>query len=72
MDLEKRPIGNTPKDSSGDKPGKGNDMSRTHAHGQRSANPGWANGLRQLYDTVVEEPLPDQFKDLLSKLDNKD
>ena len=35
-------------------------------------NPEWANGLRKLYDSVVEEPLPDQFKDLLSKLDAKD
>ena len=34
-------------------------------------SPGWANGLRQLYDSVVEEPLPDNFKDLLSKLDKK-
>lgn len=33
--------------------------------------PGWANGLRQLYDSVVDEPLPDTFKDLLSKLDSK-
>ncbi|WJY20042.1 NepR family anti-sigma factor [Alteriqipengyuania flavescens] len=31
--------------------------------------PGWANGLRQLYDSVVEEDLPDSLKDLLSKLD---
>lgn len=35
-------------------------------------NPQWANGLRQLYDSVVDEPLPDMFKDLLSKLDAKD
>jgi len=34
-------------------------------------SPGWASGLRQLYDSVVDEPLPDQFKDLLSKLDAK-
>ncbi|AKM06153.1 NepR family anti-sigma factor [Pelagerythrobacter marensis] len=34
-------------------------------------NPGWADGLRQLYDSVVEEPLPDSFKELLSKLDDK-
>ena len=33
--------------------------------------PEWANGLRQLYDSVVDEPLPDSFKDLLSKLDEK-
>ena len=31
--------------------------------------PEWANGLRQLYDSVVEEPIPDSFSDLLSKLD---
>lgn len=33
--------------------------------------PEWANGLRQLYDSVVDEPLPDSFKDLLSKLDDQ-
>ena len=26
--------------------------------------------MKQLYDQVVEEPLPDAFKDLLSKLDD--
>ncbi len=31
--------------------------------------PGWADGLRKLYDSVVDEPIPDSFKDLLSKLD---
>ena len=30
----------------------------------------WASGLKQLYDSVVEEPLPDSFKDLLAKLDS--
>jgi len=34
--------------------------------------PDWAAGLRQLYDSVVEEPLPDSFSDLLSKLDSED
>lgn len=34
--------------------------------------PDWANGLRRLYDSVVEEDLPDSFKDLLSQLDSKD
>ncbi|QFT78897.1 NepR family anti-sigma factor [Erythrobacter sp. THAF29] len=34
--------------------------------------PGWANGLRQLYDAVVDEPLPDSFKDLLAQLDDGD
>lgn len=31
--------------------------------------PDWANGLKDLYDSVVDEPLPDSFKDLLDKLD---
>ncbi|WP_230292114.1 NepR family anti-sigma factor [Croceicoccus sp. Ery5] len=34
--------------------------------------PDWATGLRQLYDSVVEEPLPDSFSDLLSKFDEED
>ncbi len=34
--------------------------------------PEWASGLKQLYDSVIEEPIPDAFKDLLSKLDNGD
>ncbi len=36
---------------------------------QSPSGPGWASGLRQLYDAVVEEPLPDSFADLLKKLD---
>ena len=35
-------------------------------------DPEWANGLRKLYDSVVDEPLPDSFKDLLEQLDTKD
>lgn len=31
--------------------------------------PGWAEGLRQLYNSVLKEPLPDSFDDLLKKLD---
>jgi hypothetical protein len=31
--------------------------------------PGWASGLKQLYDSVVDEDLPDTFRDLLSQLD---
>ncbi len=33
--------------------------------------PEWAKGLKRLYDSVVEEPLPDSFKDLLSRLDEQ-
>ena len=31
--------------------------------------PEWADGLKQLYDSVVEEALPDSFKDLLDRLE---
>ena len=34
--------------------------------------PGWTAGLRQLYDEVVEEDLPDSFQDLLNKLDDSE
>ncbi len=36
---------------------------------RRRNKPGWADGLRKLYDSVVDEPLPDSFEDLLKKLD---
>lgn len=34
--------------------------------------PPWADGLKQLYDSVVDEPLPDSFMDLLAQLDDAD
>jgi hypothetical protein len=34
--------------------------------------PEWADGLKQLYDSVVEEDLPDSFKNLLARLDEID
>lgn len=40
--------------------------------GSAADRPDWANGLRQLYDAVVDEPLPDSFRDLLDQLDSKD
>ena len=33
------------------------------------AKPVWAEGLRRMYDEVVDEKLPDDFLDLLKKLD---
>ncbi|MGY6551226.1 MAG: NepR family anti-sigma factor [Erythrobacter sp.] len=36
------------------------------------SSPEWADSLKQLYDAVVEEQLPDQFLDLLAKLDEQD
>ena len=38
----------------------------------KEKDPDWANGLKKLYDSVVEEPLPDSFQDLLDQLDAKD
>ena len=37
---------------------------------ERQSNPEWTDGLRELYDSVVDEPIPDSFMDLLSKLDS--
>ena len=35
-------------------------------------DPQWAEGLKRLYDSVVDEPLPDSFMRLLSELDDAD
>ena len=39
------------------------------AAGKKGHDPDWATGLKQLYDSVVDEPLPNSFKDLLARLD---
>lgn len=36
----------------------------------KQKSPEWAAGLRRLYDSVVDEPLPDSFAELLDKLDD--
>ena len=33
--------------------------------------PEWAEGLKRLYDAVLDEPMPESFKDLLAKLDDE-
>jgi hypothetical protein len=38
---------------------------------QAGKAPEWTHSLRQLYDSVVDEPLPDSFKTLLEKLDKR-
>jgi hypothetical protein len=40
--------------------------------GAKPRDPEWTAGLKRLYDSVVEEPIPDSFKDLLKKLDSAD
>ncbi|MEO6386928.1 MAG: NepR family anti-sigma factor [Croceibacterium sp.] len=46
------------------KPAKGK------APGTKRDGADWTSGLKQLYDSVVDEPIPDAFKDLLAKLDS--
>jgi hypothetical protein len=40
-----------------------------HRKGAKPRPPEWAEGLKRLYDSVLEEPLPDSFAQLLDKLD---
>ena len=54
----------------GDTPFKGRPALRSVPF--KAREPGWANGLRQLYNSVLHEPLPDSFDDLLKKLDKDD
>lgn len=49
---------------------RGNEIAAGAA--EESAPPAWSDGLKQLYDNIVDEPLPDAFMDLLSKLDEGD
>ncbi|MGB3797474.1 MAG: NepR family anti-sigma factor [Alteraurantiacibacter sp.] len=35
----------------------------------KAKDPEWAGGLKKLYNSVVDEPLPDSFTNLLSQLD---
>lgn len=37
--------------------------------GKEGEAPDWAEGLKRMYDSVVDEPLPDSFMELLSRLD---
>ncbi|QZH76645.1 MAG: hypothetical protein JY451_08090 [Erythrobacter sp.] len=38
----------------------------------KDSEPEWTSGLKRLYDSVLDEPLPDTFKALLSKLDENE
>lgn len=57
------------RDGAGKGPSLPPDVRRVTSGGEE---PGWASGLRKLYNSVVEEPLPDSFKDLLKKLDDSE
>ncbi|MDE1467161.1 NepR family anti-sigma factor [Aurantiacibacter sp. D1-12] len=43
-----------------------------NADAPKQDGPEWTSGLKRLYDSVLDEPLPDSFKDLLSKLDENE
>lgn len=47
-----------------------NNIGPNRSSRDRQKSPDWASGLRRLYDSVVEEPLPDSFAELLDKLDD--
>ena len=42
---------------------------RENAEKIKARDPEWAGGLKKLYNSVVDEPLPDSFTNLLSQLD---
>ena len=48
------------------------DVAMERQERRRQPSPDWASGLRRLYDSVVEEPLPDAFAKLLDDLDSAD
>ena len=58
---KKRGAGGT--DSGGGKGGAGK------GGGRRARNSNWGRVLRTAYDDTLREPVPDDFRDLLGKLD---
>lgn len=44
---------------------------QTVQHDGQQDGPDWASGLKQLYNSVVDEPLPDSFTNLLAQLDGE-
>lgn len=48
------------------------DASASDAGTKSDDGPAWTSGLKQLYNSVVDEPLPDAFKDLLAQFDESD
>lgn len=43
--------------------------SKTPRSGDKRRKPVWAENLKRMYDEVVDESLPDDFVNLLKKLD---
>lgn len=52
-------------------PGKDDStMGESEQSKKRGAKPAWADGLKKLYDSVVDEPLPSDLENLLAQLDS--
>ena len=54
------------------KPSKQDDVLASQTASDKSGaqtEPDWADGLKRLYDSVLDEPLPPSFEELLAKLD---
>jgi len=45
---------------------------QTNTAAEHPIPPPWASALRDLYQQVVEEPLPEALADLLARLDRED
>ncbi|MEE4152849.1 MAG: NepR family anti-sigma factor [Erythrobacter sp.] len=71
MSGNSRSSGKGASEGSGKHPQRIGEEAGTTGDGKRG-KPEWAGGLRQLYDSIVDEPLPDTFHDLLARLDNED
>lgn len=54
----------------GEKPAKTPARKEPGSVSKKVEKPDWANGLKQFYDSVVDEPLPDELAYLLAKLDD--
>jgi hypothetical protein len=55
-----------------DRPGNGGSKPAGQSPARRrDRQPGWVQGLRQIYNSVLEEPLPPSFDSLLKKLDEE-
>ena len=45
---------------------------RKPGEGKEAEKPDWAEGLKKFYDSVVDEPLPDELSKLLAQFEDGD
>lgn len=51
---------------------KSGEKSKSTNDAPPKSDPAWALGLRDFYSSVVAEPLPDSFEDLMKQLEEAD